>query len=102
MENLTLVAHIPSQLLALIESTAAYEKSSGLRVADGARQFHSPASPYCLSSQQGPPAPPPWRCWLSDSPQDRQRRDRTVRIRRSTGFRPPCRNRLQHLARLPG
>jgi hypothetical protein len=34
MENLTLVAHIPRQLLVLIESTGAYEKSSGLRVAE--------------------------------------------------------------------
>src|SRR4029450_4975257 len=102
MENLTLVAHIPRQLLALIESTAAYEKSSGLRVADGVREFLLAASPYFLSASQEATAPDPWRFWLCDSAQDRQRRDRTVRIRRSTGFRPACRNRLQHLARLPG
>src|SRR4030095_1607766 len=40
--------------------------------------------------------------WLCDRAQDRQRRDRTVRVPRARGFRPACRNRLQHLARLQG
>jgi [ribosomal protein S5]-alanine N-acetyltransferase len=61
MENLTLVAHIPRQLLALIESTAAYEKSSGLRVADGVREFLLAASPDFLSALQEATAPDPWR-----------------------------------------
>jgi RimJ/RimL family protein N-acetyltransferase len=61
MENLTLVAHIPSHLLALIESTDAYEKSSGLRVADGVREFLLAASPYFLSALQEATAPDPWR-----------------------------------------
>jgi hypothetical protein len=60
MENLTLVAHIPRQLLALIESTAAYEKSWGLRVADGVREFLLAASPDFLSALQEATAPDPW------------------------------------------
>src|SRR4029453_10849022 len=101
MENLTLVAHIPSQLLALIESTAAYKKSSGLRVADGVREFLLAASPYFLSASQEATAPDPWRFWLCDSAQDRQRRDRTVRIRRSTGFRPAFLKSPQHFPPFP-
>ena len=61
MENFTLVAHIPSQLLALIESKVAYEKSSGLRVADGVREFLLAASPDFLSALQDTTAPDPWR-----------------------------------------
>jgi hypothetical protein len=61
MENLTLVAHIPHQLLALIESTAAYEKNSGLWVADGVREFLLAASPNFLSALQEGTAPDPWR-----------------------------------------
>ena len=59
MENLTLVAHIPRQLLALIESTAAYEESSGLRIADGVREFLLAASPDFLSALQEATAPDP-------------------------------------------
>src|SRR4030095_9739624 len=62
MENLTLVAHIPSHLLALIESTDAYEKSSGLPVADGVREFLLAASPYFLSAWREATASDPWRC----------------------------------------
>jgi ribosomal-protein-alanine N-acetyltransferase len=61
MENLTLFYHIPRQLLALIESTAAYEKSSDLRVADGVREFLLAASPDFLSALQEATAPDPWR-----------------------------------------
>ncbi|HEV8618969.1 MAG TPA: GNAT family N-acetyltransferase [Candidatus Udaeobacter sp.] len=61
MENLTLVAHIPRQLLALIESRAAYEKSSGLSVADGVREFLLAASSDFLSALQEATAPDPWR-----------------------------------------
>ena len=61
MENLTLVAHIPRQLLALIESTAAYEKSSERRIADGVREFLLAASPDFLSALQEATAPDPWR-----------------------------------------
>jgi hypothetical protein len=101
MENLTLVAHIPRQLLALIESTAAYEESSGRRIADGVREFLLAASPDSSPpcKRQRPPIGGDLALRLCT---DRQRRDRTVRIHRSTGFRRACRNRLQHLARLPG
>jgi hypothetical protein len=61
MENLTLVAHIPRQLLALIESTAAYEESSGRRIADGVREFLLAASPDFLSALQKATAPDRWR-----------------------------------------
>lgn len=61
MENLTLVAHIPRQLLALIESTAAYEESSGRRIADGVREFLLAASPDFLAALQKATAPDPWR-----------------------------------------
>ena len=57
MENLTLVAHIPRQLLALIESTPAYEESSGRRIADGVREFLLAASPDFLSALQKATAP---------------------------------------------
>jgi hypothetical protein len=94
MVKLTLVPHIPRRLLALIESTAAYEESSGLRIADGVREFL-----LRTTRRNGPRSV---EIWLCDCAQDRSRRDRTMRIQRSTGFRRACRNRLQHLARLPG
>jgi ribosomal-protein-alanine N-acetyltransferase len=86
MENFTLVAHNPRQLLALIESTAAYEKSSGLRVADGVREFLRRLTRLSRRIARGN-GPRSVEIWLCDCAQDRQRRDRTVRIRRSTGFR---------------
>ena len=87
MENLTLVAHIPRQLLALIESAAAYEKGSGLRAADGVTgipPLRITRLPFRVARGNGPRS---GEIWLCDCAQNRQRRDRTVRIHGSTGFR---------------
>jgi len=37
-KNLSLIPHVPAHLLALMKNEAAYEKLSGMRVAEGARR----------------------------------------------------------------
>ena len=59
--NLTLVPHVPDHLLALIESSEAYEKQSGMRAADGVREFLLAGSPDFQKQLQTAKAPDPWK-----------------------------------------
>ncbi|MEY2530922.1 MAG: [ribosomal protein S5]-alanine N-acetyltransferase [Verrucomicrobiota bacterium] len=58
--NLTLVPHVPAHLLALMESNAAYEKTSGMRIADGVREFLLAGSPDSRAQLQVATGPDPW------------------------------------------
>jgi ribosomal-protein-alanine N-acetyltransferase len=60
-KNLTLVAHVPKHLLALIESSDAYHKTSGTHIADGVREFLLGASPRFLAELRVSTAPDPWK-----------------------------------------
>lgn len=59
--NLTLVPHIPAHLLALMDSERAYEKSSGLCIASGVRDFLLAGSPDFRSQLQAGTSPDPWK-----------------------------------------
>jgi len=58
--NLTLVPHVPDHLLALIESSEAYEKRSGMYAADCVREFLLAGSPDFQTQLQAATAPDPW------------------------------------------
>jgi len=60
-KNLTLVPHVPAHLLALMESVDAYEEISGMRIADGVRDFLLAASPDFIAQLQSPAEPDPWK-----------------------------------------
>jgi ribosomal-protein-alanine N-acetyltransferase len=60
-KNLTLVTHAPQQLLILIENSDAYQKSLGMRVADGVREFLLAASPEFLAELRLSTMPDPWK-----------------------------------------
>ncbi|MFN2541620.1 MAG: GNAT family N-acetyltransferase, partial [Chthoniobacterales bacterium] len=59
--NLKLVAHDPRDLLALLRGTTEYEKSSGISVADGVREFLLAASPEYVAALKTATAPDPWK-----------------------------------------
>jgi RimJ/RimL family protein N-acetyltransferase len=59
--NLTLVPHFPAHLLALMESNVAYEKSSGMRIAGGVREFLLAGSPDFRAQLQTATGPDPWK-----------------------------------------
>src|SRR4051794_615505 len=61
-EHLRLVLHAPQHLLALIEGVAAYERQTGLAVADGLREFYvsGDVSPDWLARLRASTAPDPW------------------------------------------
>jgi RimJ/RimL family protein N-acetyltransferase len=59
--NLRLVPHEPRDLLALLKGTAEYEKSCGMRVADGIRDFLLAASPEYIAAVKAATAPDPWK-----------------------------------------
>ena len=60
-KNLTLVPHVPAHLLALMESGNAYEKASGMHIADGVRDFLLAASPDFIAQLQSPAGRDPWK-----------------------------------------
>ena len=53
--------HVPEHLLALAESSAAYEERSGMQVADGVREFLLAASPDFEKELRAATAPDPWK-----------------------------------------
>jgi ribosomal-protein-alanine N-acetyltransferase len=59
--NLRLMPHKPEHLLALAESSAAYEERSGMRVADGVREFLLAASADFQKELQAATEPDPWK-----------------------------------------
>jgi len=60
-KNLRLVPHQPKDLLALLKGSAEYEKSSGIGVADGVREFLLAASPDFLAELERATGPDLWR-----------------------------------------
>jgi RimJ/RimL family protein N-acetyltransferase len=60
-KNVTLVPHVPADLLALMESNAAYEKSSGMRIAHGVREFLLAGSPDFRAQLKAATEPDPWK-----------------------------------------
>jgi [ribosomal protein S5]-alanine N-acetyltransferase len=59
--SLTLVLHNPRHLLALLTSSAEYEKLSGMCVADGVREFLLSASPDFFVQLQTATESNPWK-----------------------------------------
>jgi ribosomal-protein-alanine N-acetyltransferase len=59
-KNLTLIPHVPAQLIALTESDSAYEKLSGMRIAHGVREFLHAASADFMVRLRAATAPDPW------------------------------------------
>ena len=59
--NLRLIPHRPQDLVALLKETAEYEKSSGMPVADGIREFLVAASPEFLAQVQTATVSDPWK-----------------------------------------
>ena len=60
-KNLTLIPHVPAVLLALLQSSDAYQKISRMSVADGVRQFVVAASSNFHVELQAATSPDPWR-----------------------------------------
>jgi RimJ/RimL family protein N-acetyltransferase len=60
-KNLTLVPHLPADLLALRRGIDHYEKISDRRVADGVRDFLLAGSPDFFSQLENATVPDPWR-----------------------------------------
>ena len=60
-KNLMLVPHQPKDLLALLRGATEYEKASGMRVADGVRDFLLSASPDFVAQLEAATAPDPWK-----------------------------------------
>ncbi len=60
-KSLKLIPHIPRHLVALMENEAAYEKLSGMRVAERVREFLFSASPDFLAQLQTATEPDPWK-----------------------------------------
>ena len=60
--NLELLPHTPAYLLALLESTEAFEKSSGFQIAAGIREMYTSGdvSAEFFEMLKGSPAPDPW------------------------------------------
>ncbi|HEY6205869.1 MAG TPA: GNAT family N-acetyltransferase [Chthoniobacterales bacterium] len=59
--NLTLIPHDPRDLLALLNGTPEYERSSGRRVAHEVREFLLAASPEYIAALKTATAPDPWK-----------------------------------------
>jgi RimJ/RimL family protein N-acetyltransferase len=59
--NLNLIPHLPEDLFALADSSAAYEARSGFRIAAGVREFLLQASPEFLAQLRGARTPDPWK-----------------------------------------
>jgi hypothetical protein len=59
--NLKLVRHEPRDLLALLRGMTDYEKSSGIGIADGVREFLLAASPGYIVALKTAIAPDPWK-----------------------------------------
>ena len=60
-KNLSLVPHFPAHLLALMEGEAVYEKSSGMRVANGVRDFLLAGSADYFAQLRIDTNPDPWK-----------------------------------------
>jgi ribosomal-protein-alanine N-acetyltransferase len=60
-KNLTLIPHVPAVLLALLQDSDAYQKISGMQVADGVRDFLLTASADFQKQLQTATSPDPWR-----------------------------------------
>jgi [ribosomal protein S5]-alanine N-acetyltransferase len=60
-KNLTFIPHVPEHLRALMESSDAFQKCSGMRVANGVREFLRAASPDFVAQLQEATAPDPWK-----------------------------------------
>jgi ribosomal-protein-alanine N-acetyltransferase len=60
-KNLTLIAHLPRHLLALLESPQTYTNSSGMRVGHGVRDFLLGASSEFRVKLESATDPDPWR-----------------------------------------
>ena len=60
-KNLTFIPHVPEHLRALMESSDAFQKCSGLRVANGVREFLQAASPDFVAQLRQATAPDPWK-----------------------------------------
>ena len=59
--RLKLTDHDPKHILALLESSDEYENVSGIRVAEGVRDFLLSASADFFAQLQTAPAPDPWK-----------------------------------------
>jgi ribosomal-protein-alanine N-acetyltransferase len=59
-KNLKLLPHVPANLLALIESEEAYQKCSGLRTAEGVREFLLAGSADFMARLRVATEPDPW------------------------------------------
>jgi diketogulonate reductase-like aldo/keto reductase/GNAT superfamily N-acetyltransferase len=60
-KHLKLSPHKPADLLALLEDTGAYEKSAGMGVAHGVRDYLLAASPDFIAQVRAAAAPDPWK-----------------------------------------
>ncbi len=59
-KNLKLLPHVPAHLLALTESEEAYQKCSGMRIADGVRDFLLAGSADFMARLRAATEPDPW------------------------------------------
>jgi len=59
-KNLKLVPHLPAHLLALSEGGPAYEKVSGMRIAQGVHKFLLAATPEFMAQLRRATGPDPW------------------------------------------
>lgn len=59
-KNLKLIPHVPAHLLALSESEDTYEKLSGMRIANGLRDFLGAASADFMVKLRAATDPDPW------------------------------------------
>ncbi|HEY5992582.1 MAG TPA: GNAT family N-acetyltransferase, partial [Candidatus Udaeobacter sp.] len=60
-KHLKLSPHDPADLLALLENADGYEKSAGMRVAHGVREYLLAASPDFIAHLRAAAAPDPWK-----------------------------------------
>jgi RimJ/RimL family protein N-acetyltransferase len=60
-KNLMLVPHKPNDLLSLLRGPTEYEQTSGMRVADGVRDFLLAASPDFVVQLEAATTPDPWK-----------------------------------------
>jgi ribosomal-protein-alanine N-acetyltransferase len=60
-KSLSFKPHNPKHLLALAQSSEKYEDASGMRMAEGVREFLQSASPDFFAQLQNATAPDPWK-----------------------------------------
>ncbi len=60
-KSLRLNPHVPAQILALLSGSEEYEKTSGMRIADGVQEFLLAASGDFIAELRTATAPDPWR-----------------------------------------